>query len=92
MNLFVLEVGTASDYGLGLLGFDSHKVQDISVLHSVQTGSATHSASNVMGTGALSPGVTRPVREADHSAPSSVEVKNGGAVPPLRRNHRPAFS
>jgi hypothetical protein len=27
--------------------------------------------------------VTRPGREADHSPPSSAEVKNGGAVPPL---------
>jgi hypothetical protein len=27
--------------------------------------------------------VKRPVREADHSLPSSAEVKNGGAVPPL---------
>jgi hypothetical protein len=32
--------------------------------------------------GTLSPGVKRPGREADHS-PSSAEVKNGGAVPPL---------
>jgi len=29
-----------------------------------------------MGTGALSPGVKRPGREADHSPPSSAEVKN----------------
>jgi hypothetical protein len=33
--------------------------------------------------GALSPGVKRPGREADYSPPSSAEVKNGGAVPPL---------
>jgi hypothetical protein len=33
--------------------------------------------------GALSPGVKRPGREADHSPPSSAEVKNGGAVNPL---------
>jgi hypothetical protein len=33
--------------------------------------------------GALSPGVKRPGREADHSPPSSAEVKNGGAIPPL---------
>jgi hypothetical protein len=30
--------------------------------------------------GALSPGLKLPVREADHSAPSSAEVKNGGAI------------
>jgi hypothetical protein len=34
-----------------------------------------HLASYPMGTGALSLGVKRPVREADHSPPSSAEVK-----------------
>jgi hypothetical protein len=29
-----------------------------------------------LGTGALSPGVKRPGREADHSPPTSVEIKN----------------
>jgi hypothetical protein len=29
------------------------------------------------------PGGKRPGREADHSSPSSAEVKNGGAIPPL---------
>jgi hypothetical protein len=33
--------------------------------------------------GAISPGVKRPGSEADHSSPSSAEVKNGGAIPPL---------
>jgi hypothetical protein len=33
--------------------------------------------------GALSPGVKRPGREADHSPPSNAEVKNGGAIPSL---------
>jgi hypothetical protein len=33
--------------------------------------------------GALSPEVRRPGREADHSSPPSAEVKNGGAVPPF---------
>jgi hypothetical protein len=32
---------------------------------------------------ALSPGVKRLKREADHSFSSSTEVKNGGAIPPL---------
>jgi hypothetical protein len=35
--------------------------------------------------GTLSPGVKRPGREADHSPPSSAEVKNGGAIHPLPR-------
>jgi hypothetical protein len=30
---------------------------------------------------ALSPGVKRPGREADHSPPSSAEVRNGGTIP-----------
>jgi hypothetical protein len=28
-------------------------------------------------------GIKRPGREADHSPPSSAEVKNGGAIPPF---------
>jgi hypothetical protein len=32
---------------------------------------------------AISPGIKRQVREADHTPPSSTEVKNGGAIPPL---------
>jgi hypothetical protein len=36
-----------------------------------------------MGTGALLPGIKRPGLEADHSPPSTAEVKNGGAIPPL---------
>jgi hypothetical protein len=33
--------------------------------------------------GAISPGVRRKGREADHSPPTSVEVKNGGTIPSL---------
>jgi hypothetical protein len=33
--------------------------------------------------GAVSPGVKRQGREADHLPPSSAEVKKGGAIPPL---------
>jgi hypothetical protein len=33
--------------------------------------------------GAISLGVERPGREDDHSPPSSVKVKNGGAILPL---------
>jgi hypothetical protein len=36
-----------------------------------------------MSTGALSPGVMRPVREADHSPPGSAEVKKCGSIHPL---------
>jgi hypothetical protein len=33
--------------------------------------------------GALSPGAKRPGREPDHSPPTSAEINNGGAIPPL---------
>jgi len=45
-------------------------------LFSVQTGSGAHPASNQWIPGALSPGVKRPGREADHSPSSSAEMKN----------------
>lgn len=34
-------------------------------------------------TGALSPGIKRMGREAEHELTSSAEVKNGGDIPPL---------
>jgi hypothetical protein len=42
----------------------------------VNTGSTAKVASYTVGTGSLSSWVKRPGREADHSPPSSVEVKN----------------
>jgi hypothetical protein len=39
------------------------------------SGSGAHPTSYPMGTGGSSPGVKRPVREADHSPPTSAEVK-----------------
>jgi hypothetical protein len=44
-------------------------------LHVVQTGFGAHPASYPVGTGALSPGVKQPGREADHSPPAIAEVK-----------------
>jgi hypothetical protein len=35
------------------------------------------------GYGGSFPGVNHPGYEADHSPPSSAEIKNGGAIPPL---------
>jgi hypothetical protein len=52
-------------------------------LSNVQTGSGAHPVSYQMGTGGSSPGVKWPVREANHSPPSSAEVKNGVAMSPL---------
>jgi hypothetical protein len=42
----------------------------------IQNGSGAHPASYPMGTKGFSLGVKRPGREADHSPPSSAEVKN----------------
>jgi hypothetical protein len=55
----------------------------IPVFHEVKTGYEAHPASHPMETGGFSLGVKRPGHEADHSPPSSAEVKNGGAIPPL---------
>jgi hypothetical protein len=62
----------------------SARARAISPLHIVQTGSGAHPASYPMGTwGFFRRWVKRLEREAGHSAPSSAEFKNGGAVPPL---------
>jgi hypothetical protein len=55
---------------------------DLEILSQVQTGSLVHPASNPMDTWALSPQVKRLEREADHSPPSSAEVKNYAAILP----------
>jgi hypothetical protein len=44
--------------------------------HRVQNGSGAHPASYPMGTRGSFPGVKLPGREADHSPPSSAEIKN----------------
>jgi hypothetical protein len=48
---------------------------NFSLHHSVQTASGAHPASYPMGTRCSFPGVKWPGREADHSPPSSAEVK-----------------
>jgi hypothetical protein len=56
--------------------FESRYGQEFSLLHFVRTSSGAHPASYPMGTGrVLSPGVKRPRLEADHSPPTSAEVK-----------------
>jgi hypothetical protein len=54
-----------------------------SLFHSVQTSSGAHQPPIQWTLQDPSPGVKRPGREADDSFPSSVEAKNGGAIPPL---------
>jgi hypothetical protein len=53
------------------------EAKDFSSNLCVQTGSGTNTASYPMGTGGPFPGgKERPGRDADHSPPSSAEVKN----------------
>jgi hypothetical protein len=44
-------------------------------LHVLQIGSGAHPASYIMGNRGSLPGVERPGHEADHSPPTSAEVK-----------------
>jgi hypothetical protein len=68
-----------SDYGLDDRAIEvrSPAGADFSSSPCVQTGSGAHPASYPMGTGgSFSGGKVRPGRDADHSPPSSAEVKN----------------
>jgi hypothetical protein len=53
-------------------------MQGFSLLHSVHYGYGVHPASYPMDTVSL--GVKRPGREAEHSPPSSAEVKKGAPI------------
>jgi hypothetical protein len=69
-------VSTVSDYGLDDRGSIPTEAEDFSSSPCVQTGSGAHPASYQMGTGGSFPGSkARPGRDADHSPPSSAEVK-----------------
>jgi hypothetical protein len=82
-----ISVGIALGYGLKDRGSRVRfpaGAGNFSLHHCVQNGSGAHPASCPMGTGVLSLGVKRSGREADHSYPSSTEVKKmSGAIPPL---------
>jgi hypothetical protein len=68
-----------SDYGLDDRAIEvrSPTMADFSSSSCVQTGSGAHPASYTMGTrGSFPGGKAQPGREADHSPPSSAEVKN----------------
>jgi hypothetical protein len=62
---------------------------NFSLHHRVQNGSGAHPASYPMGTGGSFTGDKVPGREADHSPPSSAEVKNAWSYTstPLIRLH-----
>jgi hypothetical protein len=71
-------VGIALDYGLDDWGSRVRfpaGAGNFSLHHRVQNGSGAHSASYPMGTRGSFPGVKRSGRKADHSPPSSAEVK-----------------
>jgi hypothetical protein len=65
-------VNTVSEYGLDDWGSIPDRGRGFSSSFCVQAGSGAHPASCTMGTG----GKARPGRNADHSPPSSAEVKN----------------
>jgi hypothetical protein len=76
------ELGQLSQYSVWLRAgrprFDPlQRGKDFSSILCIQTGSGAHPASCTMGTGSPFPGAkARPGRDADHSPPSSTEVKN----------------
>jgi hypothetical protein len=55
--------------------------RDVFLLHSVQTSSGAYPSFYPVRTGVFFMGVKRPGHEADHSPPSSAEVKNGVIFP-----------
>jgi hypothetical protein len=65
----------ATGWTIGYLGFDSRQRLGIFLFTRVQNGSGAHPASYPIRTGSSSLGVKRPEREANHSSPSSAEVK-----------------
>jgi len=69
----VVSVSTVTRQWAGRPGFDFWQGQGF-FSHHVQTGSGAHPASYTMETS--SQGVKWPVREADHSPSTSVEIKN----------------
>jgi hypothetical protein len=65
-----------SDYGPDGRGSIPERAEDFSSTLCVQTGSGAHPASYTVGAeGSFPGGKARPGRDADHSPPSSAEVK-----------------
>jgi hypothetical protein len=68
----------------GQLWFDSRQGQEIFLYRTVSRKALGPTQPPIqLVPRALSPGVKRPWREADHSPPPTVKVKNGGAKSPL---------
>jgi hypothetical protein len=70
-------VSIVSDYRLDDRGSIPTEAEDFSSSLCIQTGSGAHLASCTMGTkGHFPGGKVQPRHDADHSPPSSAEVKN----------------
>jgi hypothetical protein len=84
-------VSIATGYGLDDQGveFEFRWGQNFFLLHFVQTALGAHPASYPIIIGGSLPGVKRTGHEAGYSPPSSAEVKNSGAIPPLP--HKPSW-
>jgi hypothetical protein len=64
-------------------GFDSQQGQDTSATPGFRPALRSTQPPAQWVPGALLPGLKRPGCGTDHSPPSSAEVKNSGAIPPL---------
>jgi hypothetical protein len=88
ISLLIFDPEYLSRYSDGLLagrtGFSSQQEQDF-FLQSAASRPVLKSDQPLIQIvpRALSPGVNRPGRKTDHSPPSSTDVKNDGAIPPL---------
>jgi hypothetical protein len=76
-------VGIASSYGLDGQCSIPGRARIVYLVHRVQIDSGAHLVTYTRIPGSPSPGVKQRKREADHSRPSSVEVKNGGIISPF---------
>jgi hypothetical protein len=75
LPLSFLGLGVKHEVCLTLVFLVSCTSKRFSLLHIVQTGSGVHPTSYKMGTGGTFPGLKWQGREADHSPPTSAEVK-----------------
>jgi hypothetical protein len=84
IDLLREEAGIATRLRAGSSGFDSQQWQEIFLFSTSSRPTMGLTQPPIQWVPwALSPQVKRQGREADHSPPSSAEVKNGGATPPL---------
>jgi hypothetical protein len=83
INYLIKPVGIATGYGIDGRGLIPLRDKRFFSTPYRPDQLGAYSASYPMSPGSSFFGVKRPGRETDHSPPSSAEVKNGGAIPPL---------